>query len=113
MLDSHLRPWLVVSLSARGRQMSLTVLDIGYTVPHHCDQHPVRKISQSIIANCKDDLYLHPKWLHGPGAPLIDCQSVREVDDFVLRAMDDKDRRSYSWNLVDTAIQDILISTWG
>ena len=45
---------------------------------------------------------LHPKWLHGPRAPLIDCQSVGEVDDFVLRAMDDKDRRSYSWNLVDT-----------
>lgn len=35
---------------------------------------------------------LHPQWLHGLGAALIECQPMGEVDHFVLRAVDNEHR---------------------
>lgn len=46
---------------------------------------------------------LYPQRLHGLGTALVECQPVREVDHFILRAVDDEHRRRDLGHLLDAA----------
>lgn len=46
---------------------------------------------------------VHPQRLHSLGAALEERQAVGEVDDFVLRTVDDEDRRGDFGDLLDAA----------
>lgn len=46
---------------------------------------------------------IHPQWLHGFGTAFKESQAVGEVDDFILGAMDDEDRRGDFGDLLNAA----------
>lgn len=42
-----------------------------------------------------------PEWLHGALTTFVQSQTMREVDDLVLCAVDNEYWRRYFWNLID------------
>lgn len=50
----------------------------------------------------EDGTYLHPEWFDGTWTFFVDGETVREINDFVLRSVNHQHRWCHLWNLINT-----------